>query len=99
MQFPSKSTKAPVGKSLACNLHQFQKLGCMSVELDLKRLDDGDVGMVRGALLQPTMLDGIKHTKIDRKIQRRSTAEQKASSLSAVHTRSSHGKADFTEHT
>ena len=45
LECPARSHKAPIGsgyKSLSEHLAQFQMHGCMPLEIDIKRLDDGD---------------------------------------------------------
>ena len=95
LECPARSSKAPVDsgyKSLAENLIQFQMHGCMSPDLDIKRLDDGDgieaTMMNHHACWHKACRVKFSQTKLEL-LERRLAGEKNKESL-PMQTRSSH---------
>ena len=102
LECPARSSKAPVGsgyKSLAEHLIQFQMHGCMPLDLDIKRLDDGDgieaTMMNHHACWHKACRVKFSQTKLER-LERRLAGEKNKESL-PMQTRSSHESVESVE--
>ncbi len=104
LECPARSSKAPIGigyKSLAEHLIQFQMYGCMPLDIDIKRLDDGDgieaTMMRHHACWHKACRVKFSQTKLER-LERRLTdvKNERAKSL-PMQTRSSHESVELNE--
>ena len=102
LECPARSTRPTFGsgyKSLAEHLIQFQSLGCVPMDIDINRLDDGDgieaTLMRHQACWHKACRLNFNQTKLDR-LNKKVIQEE---NLTSIQTRSSHSKVNLKDST
>jgi hypothetical protein len=94
LQCPGKNTKGTAGsgyESFTSNLHAFQELGCMPMEVDLQRLDNGSgilaTLVANSAAWHKTCLLKFSRMKLERAMKANTVKDTLESPSQMVHTR------------